>query len=180
MTSLFNGLFWERGYPKDQPTPVLSCQVNAEKNFAFLEFRNVDDCTDCLGFDGVAIHGQGLSLRRPKDFRPLPGQRLDSRFRSHVPGQVADYVPDTPYKIFVGQLPQYLGDEHVRELLESFGELRGFNLIKDPATGMSKVSAALQGRMIPASRASGAPGLLLLRVCGRVTDRRCHQGPFGL
>jgi len=35
-------------------------------------------------------------------------------------------------------LPQIL-DEQVKELLSAFGPLRGFDLKKDPATGMSKV-----------------------------------------
>lgn len=48
-------------------------------------------------------------------------------------------VPDTPNKIFIGGLPIYLNDDQVIELLKSFGELRAFNLVKDPATGQSKV-----------------------------------------
>lgn len=48
-------------------------------------------------------------------------------------------VPDTPNKIFIGGLPLYLTEDQVTELLKSFGELRAFNLVKDAATGQSKV-----------------------------------------
>ena len=48
-------------------------------------------------------------------------------------------VPDTPNKIFIGGLPVYLNEEQVVELLKSFGELRAFNLVKDPTTNQSKV-----------------------------------------
>ena len=60
-------------------------------------------------------------------------QRVDVKFN------ILAAVPDTPNKIFIGGLPIYLNDDQVVELLKSFGELRAFNLVKDPATGQSKV-----------------------------------------
>lgn len=43
-----------------------------------------------------------------------------------------------PDRIFVGGLPYYFTEAQIRELLESFGPLRGFNLVKDKETGNSK------------------------------------------
>ena len=42
------------------------------------------------------------------------------------------------HKIFVGCLPNHWDEDRVKELLNRFGELRAFNLVKDSATGMSK------------------------------------------
>lgn len=39
-------------------TSVISAQINTEKNFAFLEFRTVEECTRALAFDGIMINGQ--------------------------------------------------------------------------------------------------------------------------
>lgn len=78
-----------------------------------------------------------LKLRRPKDY-------LGSEFGpggNHIPGVVSTNVPDTPNKIFVGGLPSYLNDVQVMELLQSFGELRSFNLVKEGNTTVSKVDA---------------------------------------
>ena len=47
-------------------------------------------------------------------------------------------VPDSPHKVFLGGLPNYLNEDQVKELLTSFGQLRAFNLVKDSATGLSK------------------------------------------
>nr|KAJ0211644.1 hypothetical protein LSAT_V11C400185650 [Lactuca sativa] len=41
-------------------------------------------------------------------------------------------------RIFVGGLPYYFTEVQIRELLESFGPLRGFDLVKDRDTGNSK------------------------------------------
>jgi splicing factor U2AF subunit len=43
------------------------------------------------------------------------------------------------FKVFIGGLPAYVSDEQVMELLKAFGELKSFNLVKDSATGVSKV-----------------------------------------
>lgn len=56
----------------------------------------------------------------------------------NVLGVVSSVVSDSPHKIFIGGLPSYLNDSQVKELLQAFGPLRGFNLVKDSTTGVSK------------------------------------------
>ncbi|KAA8585506.1 hypothetical protein FQN60_004200 [Etheostoma spectabile] len=51
---------------------------------------------------------------------------------------VSTVVPDSPHKLFIGGLPNYLNDDQVKELLTSFGPLKAFNLVKDSATSLSK------------------------------------------
>uniref|UniRef100_A0A4W4HEY5 Splicing factor U2AF subunit n=1 Tax=Electrophorus electricus TaxID=8005 RepID=A0A4W4HEY5_ELEEL len=116
--------------------PVLAVQINQDKNFAFLEFRSVDETTQAMAFDGIIFQGQSLKIRRPHDYRPLPGISEQPTF--HVPGVVSTVVPDSPHKLFIGGLPNYLGDDQVKELLTSFGPLKAFNLVKDSATSLSK------------------------------------------
>ena len=55
-----------------------------------------------------------------------------------ITGVVSTVVPDSPHKVFLGGLPNYLNEDQVKELLTSFGQLRAFNLVKDSATGLSK------------------------------------------
>ena len=78
-----------------------------------------------------------LRIRRPKDYAGI--EYVAPPNSMVVPGIVSTNVPDSIYKIFVGGLPTYLNEEQVMELLKSFGELKAFNLVKDSATGLSKV-----------------------------------------
>ena len=48
---------------------------------------------------------------------------------------------DSPNKVFLGGLPNYLNEDQVKELLTSCGQLRAFNLVKDSAMGISKTYA---------------------------------------
>lgn len=118
-------------------TPVLAVQINHDKNYAFVEFQTPEQATSAMAFDGIMFQGQQLKIRRPKDYQPpVDGEYGD--MPAQLPGLVSTNVPDTPNKIFIGGLPVYLNDDQVVELLKSFGELRAFNLVKDPLTGANK------------------------------------------
>lgn len=136
MIDFFNAKMRESDIAKQPGNPVLACQINLEKNFAFLEFRSVDETTLAMAFDGIILQGQALKIRRPKDYQPIPG--LTEMQATHIPGVVSTVVPDTINKVFIGGLPNYLNEDQVKELLSTFGELRAFNLVKDSATGLSK------------------------------------------
>lgn len=107
-----------------------------------LQFRSVDETTQAMAFDGIIFQGQSLKIRRPHDYRPLPGISEQPAF--HVPGWcplvaacacaslptfntlfflilllvacagvVSTVVPDSPHKLFIGGLPNYLNDDQV-------------------------------------------------------------------
>lgn len=139
MMEFFNQQMHLSGLAQAAGNPVLACQINLDKNFAFLEFRSIDECTQAVAFDGINLKGQSLKIRRPHDYQPMPG--ITDGPASSVPGVIgviSTVVPDSPNKIFVGGLPSYLTEDQVKELLMSFGQLRAFNLVKDAATGLSK------------------------------------------
>lgn len=50
-----------------------------------LQFRSVDETTQAMAFDGIIFQGQSLKIRRPHDYRPLPGISEQPAF--HVPGE---------------------------------------------------------------------------------------------
>ena len=58
---------------KNKKKLKFSFQVNLDKNFAFLEFRSIDETTQAIAFDGINFKGQSLKIRRPHDYQPMPG-----------------------------------------------------------------------------------------------------------
>merc|ERR1712021_280536 len=129
MMEFFNQQMHMAGLATGPGNPVLAVQINPDKNFAFLEIRSVDEASAALAFDGINFMGQSLKIRRPSDYKSMPNQ---------AGADVAGLVADSPYKIFIGGLPNYLQEEQVREILTSFGQLKAFNLVKDTATNLSK------------------------------------------
>lgn len=57
--------------------------------------------------------GQSLKIRRPHDYQPMPG--MSDNPALNVPaGVISTVVPDSPHKIFIGGLPNYLNEDQVR------------------------------------------------------------------
>ncbi|XP_016946649.1 splicing factor U2AF 50 kDa subunit [Drosophila biarmipes] len=159
MMDFFNNQIMSLGLNASQgldSRAVLTCQTNLEKNFAFLEFRSMDEATQAITFDGISFRGQILKIRRPHDYQAVPAfcppeaeSSLDFKTLTNplntpstsgsASGHViSSVVPDSPNKIYVGGLPTCLDEAQIKELLLSFGKLRGFNLVKDSQTTLSK------------------------------------------
>ncbi|CAF3708009.1 unnamed protein product, partial [Adineta steineri] len=108
MMEFFNQQMQLTGLSQTEGSPVIAVQINLDKNFAFLEFRSIDETTAAMAFDGIVFQGQSLKIRRPRDYQPMPGGDLPN---SNVPGVVSTVVADSPFKIFLGGLPNYLTDD---------------------------------------------------------------------
>lgn len=120
MMEYFNQQMHLSGLAQAAGSPVLACQINLDKNFAFLEFRSIDETTQAMAFDGINFKGQSLKIRRPHDYQPMPGTEgngnQNSQQNNHpvVPiGVISTVVPDSPHKIFIGGLPNYLSEDQV-------------------------------------------------------------------
>jgi len=135
MIDFFNQQMHLSGLAQAEGNPILACHINRDKNFAFLECRSTDETTQAMAFDGINFKGQSLKLRRPRDYQPIPGGDM---IGGGIPGMISTVVSDSPNKLFVAGLPNYLNEEQVKELLTSFGQLKAFNLVKDMTTGLSK------------------------------------------
>ncbi|KAK0427560.1 hypothetical protein QR680_010294 [Steinernema hermaphroditum] len=133
MLDFFNQQMHLCGLAQADGNPVLACQINLDKNFAFIEFRSIDETTAGMAFDGINFMGQQLKIRRPRDYQPMT-----AAYEHCINMPVSNIVVDSPHKLFIGGLPSYLTDEQVKELLSSFGQLKSFNLVMDQVTGQSK------------------------------------------
>jgi len=132
--------------------PCVSIQISKDRSFALMEFKTSEDATVALAFDGIqtedndnmetsngASNGDtlGLSIRRPKDYIVPTGGEEDFQ-----DGVVTHAVRDTPNKISISHIPPYLDDDQVKELLNAFGEIKAFVLVKDTGTEQSRVRSS--------------------------------------
>lgn len=154
--------------------PCMSAQKSHGRDLALLEFKTASDATLALAFDGISMEdsdtmgtsngtangrARGLVIRRPKDYI-VPAATDDANYEE---GVVSSVVPDTQNKISVSNIPVYLTDEQVTELLVSFGELKAFVLVKDRGTGESRVSDS--GFSVSSTRLT-IVGHCILRILG--------------
>ncbi|KAG7361526.1 RNA recognition motif containing protein [Nitzschia inconspicua] len=122
--------------PTDNEDPILSVYINHERRFCFLEFRTVEMATACLALDGINIEGKGnVKVKRPNDYNPTMAPKVHP---SAIPeldvsklGIISGTVQDGPNKVFIGGLHYHLAEEQILELLQAFGKVKAFHLVKN-------------------------------------------------
>lgn len=120
---------------------ISNVQIHAEKAFAFLEFHRAEDATLCMALDGIVWDNQKCKVRRPKDYTPIPGVPSDPKDIVNdlvIPGIVSTNVRDTPFKVYLGNIPTHLTDAQVQTLVSAFGQLRSFHLVTEAGSSLSK------------------------------------------
>jgi splicing factor U2AF subunit len=145
LMEFFNTVMMSSGVLTNPGPPVIGIQLNREKSYAFLEFRFPEEATAGMKFDGITLQGHALKVRRPKDYQPTAGEHHvvdhsipDDAIPAPQMHIVSTNVEDTPHKVFIGGIPSNLNEEEVKELLQVFGLLKSFNLVRDTTTGVSK------------------------------------------
>jgi splicing factor U2AF subunit len=130
--------------------PCLSAAVAKGREYAMLEFRNVEDATVALALDGIEMEASdamdtsngevngghnGLQIKRPSDYISPTADDSDQ-----MEGVVSNVVKDSPNKLAITNVPAYLNEEQLLELISTFGTLKAFVLVKDATTEQSRVS----------------------------------------
>ncbi|XP_059435958.1 splicing factor U2af large subunit B-like isoform X2 [Corylus avellana] len=133
------------GNSAGQGDAVVNVYINHEKKFAFVEMRTVEEASNAMALDGIIFEGVAVRVRRPTDYNPALAAALGpSQASPHLNLSAVGLTPgltggaEGPDRIFVGGLPYYFTETQIRELLQTFGPLRGFDLVKDKDTGNSK------------------------------------------
>lgn len=156
--------------------PCITCQMSKENSFALLEFKTAQDATVALAMNGITMdehteNGKGLSIRRPKDYI-VPAAADDA---SSMPGVISNVVPDSPNKICISNIPPYLNEEQVKELLVAFGELKALVLVADSGTGESRVSSEFESCLCACANCIGNRLLRICRSCDNGTGRQLTE-----
>lgn len=136
----FNEMVEKATRKKEQGGYVISVYINKERHFAFVELATMELATACMELDGIKFNGIPLKIRRPNDFNPtlVPKSTEALDFDLSALGIISTTVPEGPGKIFIGGIPYHLMEDQVKELLQAFGKLKAFHLVRDPGADLSK------------------------------------------
>eukprot|EP01084_Bolivina_argentea_P019592 36412_1 len=105
---------------------VTNVYLNAQKRFAFVEFRSPQEATQAMELEGIQFFGESLKIGRPANYNPnlLPQElRADNvpKLNTSALGIVSNFVPNGPNKLYCGGIPYSLTEEQVKELLSTYG-----------------------------------------------------------
>lgn len=144
--------------------PILSVYINHERRFCFLEFKTVEMTTACMALDGIDINHKGkVKIKRPNDYNATMAPKVAPQ---NVPqldtsklGIVSGTVQDGPNKVFVGGLHYHLTEAQVMELLQAFGKIKAFHLVKNEPDSMTSKGYCFVEYADPAVTQVAAMGL---------------------
>jgi splicing factor U2AF subunit len=154
--------------------PCLSAQIATSNAYAALTFKAPEDATLALAMNGISMRDDGgapdrsgLSIRRPKDYiTPTADEN------AYPAGdEISPVVKDSPNKLSIVNIPLYIEEEQIMELIQTMGKLKAFVLVKDTGNDQHRVSSS------PLSESSTnlPPGYRVLRVCGQRHHRCCYR-----
>ena len=125
----------------DPGNPIINSSKNTEKKFVFFEFRSVEETSAAIQLDGIRFDDIVLRIRRPPEFDKNP----EIKPRRQVPiidtvamGIISTQVNDGPGKLFIGGLPKEYTEDQVKNLLQRYGRLKSFHLVKETGELNSK------------------------------------------
>lgn len=125
--------------------PCMSANIASSKEYAALEFKTPEDATVALAMNGISMRDEaggpdrsGLSIRRPKDYITPSADE-----NAMVTDEIESTVKDSPNKLSIVNIPTYIEEEQVRELIETMGKLRSFVLVKDTSSEQHRVGSPM-------------------------------------
>lgn len=116
--------------------PLAAWQFSSDKKAGLLEFKSAEDATVAVAFSGLVYLDTPVVIVRPKDY-VVPEADPAAATLGDV-DQLPQVVPDSPEKISIANIPLFLEEEQILELLKEFGALKNFVLLRDKQSGESK------------------------------------------
>ena len=118
----------------DPGNPIIGSSKNIEKKFMFFEFRSVEETSAAIQLDGIRFLDVNLRIRRPPEYEKNPEikpKRPVPTLDTVALGIISTQVNDGSGKLFIGGLPREYSEDQVKNLLQRYGRLRSFHLVKE-------------------------------------------------
>jgi U2 snRNP auxiliary factor large subunit len=112
--------------------PVVTSLYLKEYNCMLIEFRSLEETEAAITLNGMEYESRRLIVRRPADFYNIQNdvEVVVPRVNLNKIGLVSPFVDDEMNKILIGGLDLDFHEEHVKEMLSAFGQLKAMCLVK--------------------------------------------------
>lgn len=111
--------------------PIISIDKKDDGLYYIFELATKDDIEILINMDQTDWRGYRVRIQKPRrffmDYNDTQGKNVE---RKEVKKQ--SFLLDADNKLYMAGIPPTAKENEVRELVESFGQLKTFNLVKDP------------------------------------------------
>lgn len=121
----------------EEEEPLASVEMSAEKTHAVLEFKTKEAIAVCLQLDGIELRGRRLQVTKYMAYlhdRIVEMKRTirDKERKDRETAAIfsTNIFPNHDNRVFMGSLPTNMPEEDIRAMVESFGRLKSFSLVR--------------------------------------------------
>jgi splicing factor U2AF subunit len=114
--------------------PILSLQkFQAEHGTYYIfELATKDDIEILKALNNTEWRGYRIRIEKPnifiREFNNTKGKIVEVKEIKRTP----NFMIESDNKLYMGGIPQTAKESDIREIVEAFGQLKSFNLVKDP------------------------------------------------
>lgn len=135
LMSYFNALLTsiDQKYEIENIKTVIDYGIGETKRFAFIELVDLHCVWNLLKVGNFPYNGSNMKISRPKGFfiKHFEG----GTYEFDEKGVLKNLNAGEEIRLYMGNIPQYLNDEGVKKMIESFGQLRIFEMKSEFSMG---------------------------------------------
>jgi splicing factor U2AF subunit len=113
-------------YDERGERPVDSCEIGETKRFALIFLIDKESVWKLVKMDSVIYQGSKIKIQRPKGF--FANHFESGKYILDEYGTLINMEAGEEIRLYLGGIPQYMTDEQVKKLVESFGPLKLFQM----------------------------------------------------
>lgn len=117
--------------------PIADCDLGATRRFAVLSCLDQSVVHKMLALDNTGFNGVSFKIQRPKNF--FARHFENGNFQWDENGNLTNLDQEEECRLYLGNLPQYLKEDEIRKIVQTFGPLKSFQL---------KVEATPSGELV--------------------------------
>lgn len=112
--------------------PIISLEKRDDGFYYILEVASKEDVENLIRMDNVDWRGYRVRIQKPWRFFTDYNDTEGNNVRKIANKKSSSSLFETDNKLFIGGIPVTAKEKEVKEILESFGMLKTFNLVRDP------------------------------------------------
>ena len=117
-------------------------EISEDRFYATLEFSDKASLSTCLLLDGIEFQGRTLRVQKVRNYLASRISNMKTELleatREHEEAEAimnSSVFSTQENKLYMGNIPLHLDEGDIKDMLEQFGKLKNFSLVKTSAVG---------------------------------------------
>lgn len=112
--------------------PIVSIEQRDDGHYYIFQLETKDDIEILINMDNTDWRGFRIRIQKPRRFFNDYNDTQGNNAKKRATKKNQNFLSDSDNKLFMGGIPVTAKEKEIKDIVESFGQLKTFNLVKDP------------------------------------------------